>query len=114
MAEAEFERAKLALEQIRRGPIAGPAESMTLADFWPTYYADACSRLQENTIASYEGVWRRAVESRLGDRPLDEITPREISMWRAEMQRAGKGPEAIRMSMMLVQAMWSGSRFVDT
>jgi hypothetical protein len=33
MAEAEFERARLALDQSRRGPIAGPAESMTLADF---------------------------------------------------------------------------------
>jgi integrase len=107
MAEAEFERARLALEQSRRGPIAGPAESMTLADFWPTYHADACSRLQEATIASYEGVWRRAVQRRLGDRPLHEITPREISMWRVEMQRAGKGPEAIRMSMMLVQAMFT-------
>jgi integrase len=107
MAEAEFERARLALDQSRRGPIAGPAESMTLADFWPTYHADACSRLQEATIASYEGVWRRAVEQRLGDRPLHEITPREISMRRVEMQKAGKGPEAIRMSMMLVQAMFT-------
>jgi hypothetical protein len=53
-------------------------------------------------------VWGRAVERRLGDRPLHEITPREISMWRAEMQKAGKGPEAIRiMSMMLVQAMFT-------
>jgi integrase len=107
MVEAEFERARLALDQSRRGPIAGPTESMTLADFWPTYHADACSRLQEATIASYEGVWRRAVERRLGDRPLHEITPREISMWRVEMQKAGKGPEAIRMSMMLVQAMFT-------
>jgi integrase len=107
MAEADFERTRLALDQSRRGPIAGPAESMTLADFWPTYHADACSRLQEATIASYEGVWRRAVEQRLGDRPLHEITPREISMWRVEMQKAGKGPEAIRMSMMLVQAMFT-------
>jgi integrase len=107
MAEAEFERARLALDQVRHGPIAGPSESMTLADFWPTYHADATSRLQENTIGSYEGVWRRAVERRLGDRPLHEITPREISMWRVEMQRAGKGPEAIRMSMMLVQAMFT-------
>jgi integrase len=107
MAEADFERARLALDQSRRGPIAGPTESMTLADFWPTYHADACSRLQEATIASYEGVWRRAVEQRLGDRPLHEITPREISMWRVDMQKAGKGPEAIRMSMMLVQAMFT-------
>jgi integrase len=28
-------------------------------------------------------------------------------MWRAEMQKAGKGPEAIRMSMMLVQAIFT-------
>jgi hypothetical protein len=47
------------------------------------------------------------VEQRLGNRRLHEITPREISMWRVEMQRAGKGPEAIRMSMMLVQAMFA-------
>jgi integrase len=105
--EAEFERAKLALEQSRTGTLAAPPERPTLGEFWPTYHADVCSRLQEATIASYEGVWRRAVEQRLGDRPLDEIVPREISMWRVEMQRAGKGPEAIRMSMMLVQAMFT-------
>jgi hypothetical protein len=55
----------------------------------------------------HERTIRRAVEQRRRYRALEEITPREISMRSLEMQRAGKGPEPIRMSMMFVQAMFT-------
>jgi hypothetical protein len=58
--EAEFERAKLALDRSRTGTLAAPPERLSLGEFWPTYHADVCPRLQEATIAGYEGVWRRA------------------------------------------------------
>lgn len=56
--EAEFERARLALEQSRGG---GPAfaaptseRGLTLAEFWPTWRGDAASRLAPSTLREYE------------------------------------------------------------
>jgi hypothetical protein len=106
-AEADFERARLAFELSRGGRLAGPAESLTVAEFWPTYYADAMGRLEENTVVDYGGSWRRRLEPRFGSWRLDEITPREISKWRTDMQKAGVGPEAIRKAMVLLQAMFT-------
>jgi hypothetical protein len=34
--EAEFERAKLALERSRTGTLAAPPERLSLGEFWPT------------------------------------------------------------------------------
>jgi integrase len=103
----DFERARLALELSRGGRLAGPAQSLTVAEFWPTYYADAMGRLEENTIVDYGGSWRRRLEPRFGSWRLDEITPREISKWRTDMQKASVRPEAIRKAMVLLQAMFT-------
>jgi hypothetical protein len=46
--EADFERALLALELSRGSRMAAPAESVTVAEFWPTYHADALGRLGEH------------------------------------------------------------------
>jgi Phage integrase, N-terminal SAM-like domain len=64
-------------------------------------------RLEENTVVDYGGSWRRRLEPRFGSWRLDEITPREISKWRTDMQKAGVGPEAIRKAMVLLQAMFT-------
>src|SRR4051812_33496091 len=88
LEEADFERARLVLEQSRGGgALNGPVESLTVAQFWPTYHADATARLEENTVRDYEGSWRRRLEPRFGSWRLDQITPRDVSMWRADMQR---------------------------
>jgi hypothetical protein len=107
VAEAEFERARMALEQGQTGRLAAPADRLTLIEFWPTYHSDAIVRLEENTVADYEGTWRRRVESRFGSWRLDEITPRAVSLWRADLQKAGVGQEAIRKAMVLLQAMFT-------
>jgi hypothetical protein len=58
-AEAEFERARMALEQGQTGRLTAPANRLTLIEFWPTYHSDAVVRLEKNTVADYEGTWRR-------------------------------------------------------
>lgn len=105
--EADFERARLALEQSRSGPVAAPVKCLTLAEFWPNYQEDAILRLEENTLADYEGHWNRQLVKRFGDWLLDEITPREVSRWRSQMQKDGVGQESIRKAMVLLQAMFT-------
>lgn len=105
--EAEFERARLALEYARAGQLTGPRRSMTLAEFWPTWRDDARGRLAENTFADYEASWRRYLEPRFGNERLDEIEPRMISRWRGALGERGVGREAIRKAMVLLQAMFT-------
>ena len=105
--EAEFERARLALELGNGGRIAAPARAMTVADFWPTYRGDIAGRLAEATLLDYDATWRRRVQARFGEVGLEDITPREVSLWRAELQAHGVGPEAIRKAMLLLQAMFT-------
>jgi integrase-like protein len=96
----------MALEQGQTGRRTAPADRLTLIEFGPTYRSDAVVRLEENTVADYEGTWRRRVEPRFGNWRLDQITPRAVSLWRADMQNAGVGQEAIRKAMVLLQAMF--------
>jgi integrase len=105
--EADFERARLALEQSRSGPIAAPVQCRTLEELWPEYKEDATLRLEGNTLDDYEGHWKRQLVKRFGDWYLDEITPREVSRWRSQMQNAGVGQESIRKAMVLLQAMFT-------
>jgi hypothetical protein len=94
--EAELERARVALELGNRGRVAAPAREMTVAEFWPTYRGDIGGRLAEATLLDYDTTWRRRVLPRFGDMRLEDITPREISLWKAELQAGGVGPEATR------------------
>ncbi len=111
--EAEFERARLALEQSRGGPLLATAvepageEGLTLAEFWPTWRGDAASRLAPSTLREYERLWNRRLRERFGHLRLDEIRPRMVSQWRAELLDAGVGTEATRYAMVLLQAMFS-------
>ena len=109
--EAEFERARLALEQSRGG---GPAfaaptseRGLTLAEFWPTWRGDTASRLAPSTLREYERLWDRRLRERFGPLPLDDIRPRMVSQWRTELLESGVGTEATRYAMVLLQAMFT-------
>lgn len=115
--EAEFERARLALEASRApGPlvtVAAPTApdavepSLTVAGFWETYLADARSRLARSTVESYKGDYRRRVQPRFGELRLSEIRPRAVSQWRAAMLAEATGPEFARRAKVLLQAMFT-------
>ncbi len=112
--EAEFERARLALEQARGGTVPGLSQTgaenetgLTLAEFWPIWRADAATRLARSTLREYERLWDRRLRSRFGHLTLDAIRPRMISQWRSELLDSGVGPEATRYTMVLLQAMFT-------
>lgn len=104
--EADLERARLALELAQTGTIGGIKDN-TLAALWPIYRADAVARLAEATIISYDRCWSRHLSLRFGDVPLDEITPRSVAQWRADMLAKGIGRETVRRAMVLLQAMFT-------
>ncbi|MCU1500140.1 MAG: site-specific integrase [Acidimicrobiales bacterium] len=115
--EADFERARIVLEQSRGGvmPVAPAAAAVpepegpgtTIAEFWQSWLADARVRLQRNTIKEYERQFRTRLEPRFGSLSLDALKPRMVSQWRAELVAEGTGPEAIRRAMTLLQAMYT-------
>jgi integrase len=47
------------------------------------------------------------VQPRFGSWRLDAITPRAVSLWRADLQKAGVGRESVRKAMVLLQAMFA-------
>ena len=101
---AEFERARVALEG---APAAGGDGSMTVAEFWPVWAADARARIQPETVQQHERVWISRVEPRFGDQRLCDIKPRMVAQWRAELLADGVGDEAVRKAMNLLQAMFT-------
>lgn len=113
--EAEFERARLALEKSRGSGAALTAagvepfdgRDLTLAEFWPIWRGDAASRLAPSTLREYERLWDRRLRERFGPLPLDAIRPRMVSQWRTELLEAGVGTEATRYAMVLLQAMFT-------
>lgn len=109
--EADFERARLVLEQMgATGDFAKPSsdsDAMTLAEFWPVWLADARSRLSPRTIAKHEAQWASRVAPTCGHLSLAEIRPRLVSQWRAELLDEGVGPGAVIKAMGLLQTMFT-------
>lgn len=105
--EAELARARMVVEG--RPEPEPDATPITLAEFWPGWLADARSRLQAATLEDYEYLWRRRLSRRFGELCLDDIKPREVSQWRVAMLAAGVGPETVRKSMILLQAMFTAA-----
>lgn len=110
--EAEFERARLALEavtSITRAATVVPDEegSMLLRAFWQIWLADAESRLHQSTVRDHVRTWTNRVEPRFGDFELRQIKPRMVAQWRAELLARGVGAESVRKAMGLLQAIYT-------
>ncbi|MTD46272.1 tyrosine-type recombinase/integrase [Conexibacter sp. W3-3-2] len=106
VAEAEFERARIALEGAPAPPVEAQGR-MLVSEFWPVWLADARGRLEENTLNAYEFYWAGQLEPRFGDVAFRDITPRAVSQWRVELADKGVGEESIRKCMVLLQAVFS-------
>ncbi len=113
--EADFERARIVLEQTRgvvsetTAPQPDPdlEPALTVGEFWPTWLGDARSRLTRTTLQEYERIFNAHVRSRFASVALDGIRPRMVSQWRADLLDAGVGVESIRRAMVLLQAMFT-------
>jgi len=107
---AEFEEADLFRAQVALNgdmPGASHGDATPLASFWPVWLADARMRLAAHTLDDYESRWERLVAPRFGAVPMREIRPRQLAQWRTQMLADGVGPEAVRKSMVLLQAMFT-------
>jgi integrase len=76
----------------------------TLAEFveeWWRVYAGP--NLARATLRSYARFWNSHALPRLGDVPLRELTPQRVAYFRADLEQAGVGIEAIRKTMTMLQ-----------
>ncbi len=82
---------------------AGKETLAAFAEQWWELYARP--NLSRNTLEVYARFWNRYALPKLGGYRLRELSPSLISRFRAELERDGVGPEAIRKSMTIVQGM---------
>ena len=76
----------------------------TLAEFvdeWWRVYAGP--NLERATLRAYATLWNGHALPRLGSIPLRELTPQTIAHFRADLEQAGVGVEAIRKTMTMLQ-----------
>src|SRR3954468_16889028 len=89
----------------RTGALADiDAGSETLAEFveeWWMVYAGP--NLERATLRAYASFWNGHALPRLGHLQLRELTPQTIARFRAELEAAGVGVEAIRKTMTMLQ-----------
>jgi integrase len=98
------------VERMRRQRQIGapPQEEVTLAEFMEVYWElHALPNLAAATRDSYKLVWAKHIIERLGSRNLRELTPRVLTRFRADLERAGVGTATVRKAMAIVQSILS-------
>ncbi len=89
----------------RSGALADlDAGTETLADFveeWWLVYAGP--NLERSTLRVYAQLWNGHALPRLGQLRLRDLTPQTVARFRAELEAAGVGIEAIRKTMTMLQ-----------
>jgi integrase len=76
-----------------------------LAEEWWEIYAKP--NLAYNTLAGYAPALDKHVLPRLGRLKLREVTPEVLARFRADLEKAGVGRSNVRISLVVVQAMFS-------
>jgi hypothetical protein len=83
-------------------------EDITLAEFVEVFWEmHAVPNLAPATRESYKNVWARHVRPRLGGRALRELTPKLLTRFRVDLERADVGAATVRKALALVQSMLS-------
>src|SRR3954466_4065153 len=80
------------------------AGTETLAEFveeWWLVYAGP--NLERSTLRTYATLWNGHALPRLGHLQLRQLTPQTIARFRAELEAAGVGNEAVRKTMSMLQ-----------
>lgn len=83
-----------------------PASAPTLTEFaaqWRRLYA--VPNLTPKTLQSYDYLWRRYVEPRIGDTSVTELTPLGLEHWKADLIAAGVGVESVKRCLVMVQGL---------
>lgn len=103
-ADARAWEAKVRM--MKRGGVLAEldAGTDTLAEFveeWWLVYAGP--NLERSTLRTYAQLWNGHAHARLGHLQLRQLTPQTIARFRAELEGAGVGNEAIRKTMTMLQ-----------
>jgi integrase len=72
-------------------------------EWWAKY---AVPNLAELTLDGYEPVLSKHVVRRLGGHRVGEVTPEVVADFRAQLERSGVGRHAVRISLVVLQAMF--------
>src|SRR4051812_43854844 len=94
----------------RQRQLGAPLEEddVTLAEFMEEYWRlHAMPNLAPSTRASYMNIWGVPVHDRLGQRELRTITPKVLTRFRANLERAGVATATVRKALALVQSILS-------
>src|SRR3954452_24526094 len=103
-ADARVWEAKVRTMKRAGAPAELDAGTETLAEFveeWWLVYAGP--NLERSTLRTYAQLWNGHALSRLGPLQLRQLTPQTIARFRAELEGAGVGNEAIRKTMTMLQ-----------
>jgi integrase len=73
-------------------------------DWWEIY---AKPNLAYNTLAGYAPALDKHILPRLGRLRLRDVTPEVLARFRADLEKAGVGRSSVRISLVVVQAMFS-------
>lgn len=74
-----------------------------VAEWWVTY---AARDLSKNTREVYLSMWERHAHPVLGDKPIDEITPKVIAQLRNALHNRGVGAQSIIKTMTMLQSVF--------
>jgi integrase len=84
---------------------AAVAQDVPLAEFVETYWRlHAVPNLAPSTRQLYKEIWANHIKSRLGDYGVRELTPKRLTRFRAELERAGVGTATMVKAMAIVQS----------
>ena len=75
-----------------------------LARDWYELYA--APNLADNTLGKYRRVLRLYILPELGQLKLAEVTPEVVARFRTDLERRGVGRDSVRVSLVVVQAMF--------
>jgi hypothetical protein len=91
----------------RQRQLGAPLEQpdVTLDDFVLTYWElHVIPNLAQATRDSYRNVYEKHIAPRLGGRGLRELTPKVLTRFRLDLERAGVGVATVRKALAIVQS----------
>jgi integrase len=94
----------------RQRQLGAPLEQpdVTLDEFVVTYWElHVIPNLAKGTRDSYRNVYERHISPRIGDRDLRALTPKVLTRFRADLERANVGVATVRKALAVVQSILS-------
>ena len=108
--DRKTDAAAFEVDRIRRKQLGHAAvpDDVPLREFVETYWRlHAKPNLAQSTRDFYARTWVNHIMPRLGDYGVRELTPKRLTRFREELEKAGVGAATVRKSMAIVQSILS-------